>query len=255
MPSMNPATAPSPGLGRWRYVRTGGSALFTAWRTSRRWTPNFRATPLIVPIPNSYSRRNCSNSSTFVLLSTPPLPLVQRNDGTPREKGGPNSVSKVGRHPIANSLRPFPPRSPPPTCRPVLFEVSQVLCSLLRPSDPASAPRLPEPTRNHQGGCGRPEVSQVPTRSVTARTGLRWSPRLTVPHMLPAAVRSASASTVRSFRSSIQSSSSRCVRFATIVADDPATLATGRALSPTRSTGWIAPASPGAHKQLLCLCQ
>jgi hypothetical protein len=69
--------------------------------------------------------------------------------------------------------------------------------------------------------------------------------------MLPAAVRSASASTVRVFRSSIQSSSSRCVRFKTIVADDPATLATRRALPPTRSTGWIAPASPGARKQIL----
>src|SRR3954454_8986416 len=65
--------------------------------------------------------------------------------------------------------------------------------------------------------------------------------------MLPAAVRNASASTVRIFRGSIQSSSSRCVRFKTIVADDPATLATGRVLPPTRSTGWIAPASPGAH--------
>src|SRR5687768_14139558 len=53
--------------------------------------------------------------------------------------------------------------------------------------------------------------------------------------MLPAAVRSASASTVRVFRGSIQSSSSRCVCFATIVADDPATLATGRALPPTRT--------------------
>src|SRR3954469_5491547 len=72
---------------------------------------------------------------------------------------------------------------------------------------------------------------------------------MTVPCMLPAAVRSASASTVRIFRSSIQSSSSRCVRFA--VADDPATLATGRALPPSRSTGWIAPASPGAREQTL----
>ena len=48
---------------------------------------------------------------------------------------------------------------------------------LLRPSGPASAPRLPEPTRDRQSGCGRLEVSQVPTRSLTARTGLRprWS--------------------------------------------------------------------------------
>src|SRR3954453_5529822 len=71
--------------------------------------------------------------------------------------------------------------------------------------------------------------------------------------MLPAAVRSASASTVRIFRSSIQSSSSRCVRFKTTVTDDPATLATGRALPPSRSTGWIAPASPGAREQFLNL--
>src|SRR3954469_12070088 len=107
----------------------------------------------------------------------------------------------------------------------------------LQPSGSASAPRLPEPTRDRQGGCWRPEVSQVPTRSLTARTGLRsrWSPRMTVPHMLPAAVRSASASTVRVFRGSMQSSSSRCVRFKTIVADDLATLATGRALPPSRT--------------------
>ena len=32
---------------------------------------------------------------------------------------------------------------------------------LLRPSDPASAPRLPEPTRDRQGGCGRPESSSA----------------------------------------------------------------------------------------------
>jgi hypothetical protein len=34
------------------------------------------------------------------------------------------------------------------------------------------------PSRTDPGppcGCGRPEVSQVPTRSLTARTGLRWS--------------------------------------------------------------------------------
>ena len=72
-------------------------------------------------------------------------------------------------------LRPFPPRSPSSARRPMLFEASSVLCSLLRPSGPALAPRLPEPTRDRRGGCGRPEVSQVPTRSLTARTGLRWS--------------------------------------------------------------------------------
>src|SRR4051812_30885528 len=64
--------------------------------------------------------------------------------------------------------------------------------------------------------------------------------------MLPAAVFSASASTVRVFRGSIQSSSSRCVRFA--VADDPATLAPARTLPPTLSTGWIAQPSPGARE-------
>src|SRR4051794_13414499 len=101
MPSINPATVPSTGLDRWRYVRTGGSALFTAWRTRRRWTQKWRATPLIVRTPNSSARRNCSNSPPFVLLPPPPLPLVQRKE--PRQKGGPNSVSKVGRHPIANS--------------------------------------------------------------------------------------------------------------------------------------------------------
>jgi len=32
-----------------------------------------RATPFTVPMPNSYSRRICSNSSTFALLSIPSL--------------------------------------------------------------------------------------------------------------------------------------------------------------------------------------
>src|SRR3954469_271602 len=53
--------------------------------------------------------------------------------------------------------------------------------------------------------------------------------------MLPPPVCSASASTGRVFRGSIQSSSSRCVRFKTTVTDDPATLATGRALPPSRT--------------------
>src|SRR4051794_11699423 len=85
-------------------------------------------------------------------------------------------------------LRPFPPRSPPPTRRPVLFEASSVLCGLLRPSGPALAPRLPESTRDRQDGCGRPEVSQVPTRSLTARTGLRLRLRSGPPQNGPAHV-------------------------------------------------------------------
>jgi hypothetical protein len=38
-----------------------------------------------VPTPNSYSRRSCSNSSTFDLLSTPRLLLVQQENGALQE--------------------------------------------------------------------------------------------------------------------------------------------------------------------------
>src|SRR4051794_15158067 len=74
-------------------------------------------------------------------------------------------------------LRPFPPHSPPPTRRPVLFEASPVLCSLLIPSPAASSIGLPVVARDRRSDCGQHEVSQVPTRSLTARTGLRprWS--------------------------------------------------------------------------------
>ena len=98
------------------------------------------------------------------------------------------------------------------------------------------------PSRTDPGPPWRLRAAGGLPGSDTILDGSNWSqtpvervPRRTVPHMLPAAVRSASASTVRIFRSSIQSSSSRCVRFATIVTDDPATLATGRALPPTRT--------------------
>src|SRR3954464_8412945 len=67
-------------------------------------------------------------------------------------------------------LRPFPPRSPPPTRRPVLFEASSVLCSLLRPSGPASAPRLPEPTRARLAAAGGLPGSD------TIRDGSNWTP-------------------------------------------------------------------------------
>ena len=54
------------------FFRSGGRALAKAWRTSRRCTPNFRATARIVPAPCSYSRRICSYSSTLLLLVAKP---------------------------------------------------------------------------------------------------------------------------------------------------------------------------------------
>ena len=48
--------------------RAAGIALESAFRTSRRCTPSFRATARIVPAPCSYSRRICSYSSTLALL-------------------------------------------------------------------------------------------------------------------------------------------------------------------------------------------
>ena len=49
----------------------------------------------------------------------------------------------------------------------------------MRPSDFSCLPdrrrsfELPDPARDRQGGCGRQETSQVPTRSLTARTDLK----------------------------------------------------------------------------------
>ena len=51
--------------------RSFGTASASASRTIRRWIPNFRATPLMVPTPNWYSRRIVSNSSTSFLLFKP----------------------------------------------------------------------------------------------------------------------------------------------------------------------------------------
>src|ERR1022692_3584342 len=61
--------------GRSVFFRGFGNALPIASRTMRRCTPTFWATPAIVPTPNSYSRRICSNNSTLALQSNefPPL--------------------------------------------------------------------------------------------------------------------------------------------------------------------------------------
>jgi hypothetical protein len=62
-------------LGRSGFFRGFGIALPIASRTIRRCTLSFLDTPAIVPTPNSYSRRICSNNSTFALQSNefPPL--------------------------------------------------------------------------------------------------------------------------------------------------------------------------------------
>jgi hypothetical protein len=66
---MNAIAATSFRRGLATFFRGLGKALPTASRTIRRCTPNFLATPTIVPVPNSYSLRICSNSSTFDLQS------------------------------------------------------------------------------------------------------------------------------------------------------------------------------------------
>src|ERR1700683_5364723 len=68
IPQINGTAGPSSGRSRSGTFRSAGIALASAFRTSRRCTPNFRATARIVPAPCSYSRRICSYSSTLALL-------------------------------------------------------------------------------------------------------------------------------------------------------------------------------------------
>src|ERR1022692_2279196 len=67
--SMNSAAGAIFTCGRSVFFRRAGIALRIAPRTNRRCTPSFRDTPWIVPTPNSYSRRICSNNSTLALQS------------------------------------------------------------------------------------------------------------------------------------------------------------------------------------------
>src|SRR5208283_1163783 len=73
MPSIKGVSGPITGRSRSLRLRSGGCASASAWRTIRRCTPSLRAIPFIVPPPNSYSLRICSNSSTFALLFIPSL--------------------------------------------------------------------------------------------------------------------------------------------------------------------------------------
>src|SRR5437879_9879803 len=102
------------GLARTALLRSRGRALPRASRTIRRWIPSFLATPWIVPVPCSYSRRICSNSSTLALLSKPyPLPGRQPQKtvhaswlggwAKSKYRSGPNQVDELmaGRRPAS----------------------------------------------------------------------------------------------------------------------------------------------------------
>ena len=67
-----------------------------ASRTIRRCTPSFFATPAIVPMPNSYSRRICSNNSTFTLHSNELL----RFGPSPNQSARP--FSRLGQNKMPN---------------------------------------------------------------------------------------------------------------------------------------------------------
>src|SRR5689334_8949047 len=88
---MNSRTGSSTGRSRRGDLREGGREFAMACRTILRCTPNFSATPVMVPIPNSYSRLICSKSSTLFLLVIGGLHdsglLSQRGEGSRDEVG------------------------------------------------------------------------------------------------------------------------------------------------------------------------
>ena len=91
---------------------SGGSALLTASRTIRRCTPNFLATPTIVPTPCSYSRRICSNNRTLAPLSNRCLLSgLTPAQGYRSDAGGPNLMSEMGQVRVANTTARSSPRS------------------------------------------------------------------------------------------------------------------------------------------------
>jgi hypothetical protein len=106
-------------LGRSAFFRGLGTALPIASRTIRRCTPTFLATPAIVPIPNSYSRRICSNNSTFALQSNEsPLFGLRPNQSTRSSwRVGhikpPNWAESDYRNQTSQQKRPPPSREDP----------------------------------------------------------------------------------------------------------------------------------------------
>src|ERR1051326_2548216 len=113
--STKSASACSFQRGRSVFFRGLGSALPIASRTIRRCTPSFLATPMIVPIPNSYSRRISSNNSTLALQSNESPPFGQRpNQSTRSLEGGPKQTAELGQIRIPKSPNLEEPQIPVP---------------------------------------------------------------------------------------------------------------------------------------------
>ena len=91
--------------GRSTFLRGFGNALPIASRTIRRCTFSLLATPVIVPTPNSYSLRICSNNSTFALQSNEFLRfgLRPKQEYPFVSEGGPNQTAEPGHFKIPKS--------------------------------------------------------------------------------------------------------------------------------------------------------
>jgi hypothetical protein len=148
----------------------------------------------------------------------------------------------------------FPPHPPPPTWS-ALFGASSVVRS--RPTPPVFRggfallrfPPRPGTAGAAAGNRRSPRFRRDPfVRELVSDPGRAAAPRITAPLMLPSALWTTSAPALSSFRGSIQTPHDCCVRFAVVVTFHDATLATGgRYPLPGRtSTGWTAPALPGA---------
>jgi hypothetical protein len=135
----------------------------------RPYAPGMRKNPFCFAAPSVSAPGSCRRSDAFGAWAPVPVRGLGPS-GTCRFR----LCVRGMRWPLP-FLRPFPPRSPPPACRPALFEASSVLCSRPTPHTfPGSVVH-----RTSCRGPGSPwrlrAVSQVPTRSLTARTGLRRS--------------------------------------------------------------------------------
>ena len=92
------------GLALSALLRCLGTASASASRTIRRCTPNFCATPLMVPTPNWYSRRIDSNNSTSFLLfktASPFRAFAQNRIAVACFYRGPDQTIKVGQFRIS----------------------------------------------------------------------------------------------------------------------------------------------------------